>query len=294
MVFLSSLYKPFHDRIKEGGLIFLGAFLILFFTRYGIWEQSRDLLKYRYLMEILAVPAILSRFVLRKKALRRKKMILHALFLEVAILFVLTVLYLEIPLIWLPTALGALAVVLALPFFVSEDSRRILLYSLLIEWAALISLILISAKSGMAGGIYVSGTITIALSTGYIIYLIRSGKIREEIITPLSLRYAKISTLAREKLNAVLLYPLAVATALFIYITFDARILTLLWALECFLVFSASIFLREEHFRFVSQAGLLLCVARLLLVDMTGSSLLIRGNRVSGSGNTYAKRQSSL
>ena len=76
----------------------------------------------------------------------------------------------------------------------------------------------------------------------------------------------------------------AMGTALFIYGTFRSDILTFLWALECFLVFSASLFLGEEHFRYVSQGGLVLCVIRLIFFDLSGQTPLTRGLIFLGVG----------
>ena len=65
---------------------------------------------------------------------------------------------------------------------------------------------------------------------------------------------------------------------------FDRSVLTLLWSAEAFTVFVLSAVLRENQFRYAALAGLGVCLARLLLIDMAEANLGLRGLVFLGVG----------
>lgn len=75
--------------------------------------------------------------------------------------------------------------------------------------------------------------------------------------------------------HSILAYPLFVSIALYIYWTFPPSWLTLLWVLECFLVFALGVVLREDHFRYTAMAGIAINLVRLVWVDLANSSTLV-------------------
>jgi uncharacterized membrane protein len=51
-----------------------------------------------------------------------------------------------------------------------------------------------------------------------------------------------------------------------------------------FCFFVASILLREKHFRYVAMAGIVFCVFRLVVHDLSRSDMLVRGLVFTGIG----------
>jgi uncharacterized membrane protein len=72
--------------------------------------------------------------------------------------------------------------------------------------------------------------------------------------------------------------------ALFLYQTFDKSILTLLWVVECFLIFIAAVILKENHFRYLAMTGLALTLIRLVFYDLAKSDTFTRALVFIGVG----------
>lgn len=77
-------------------------------------------------------------------------------------------------------------------------------------------------------------------------------------------------------INTYVFYPLIICTAMFLFWTFDKSVLTLLWVIECLLVFVISIVLKKQHFRYVALGALAICIVRLIFFDLSQSSTLTR------------------
>lgn len=79
-------------------------------------------------------------------------------------------------------------------------------------------------------------------------------------------------------------YPLFVVIALQLAHGYDHALLTLLWALEAFVIFVLSAVWRDNQFRAVALLALGSCLLRLLAVDMARSDLGLRGLVFVGVG----------
>ena len=163
-------------------------------------------------------------------------------------------------------ALGCLGI-LIYRYFVHREARM-LGYALLFYTLSLLALtlLLISDETSLR----ISGLVTLAALSPSLFLMLSSENLkdigRKKIFTRL------------EKIKApLLLYSLAATAALYLYRAVPSEALTMLWALECFLIFSAGIFLRGNHFRYIAQGGLVLCVIRLVFFDLEGSGPLLRG-----------------
>jgi hypothetical protein len=89
-----------------------------------------------------------------------------------------------------------------------------------------------------------------------------------------SLNSAKVFVVRTEV--KTLLYPLFAAVGFFLYWSFDKTLLSLLWVIECFVLFLISILMRESQFRMVSMVGIGLVFLRIVTYDLNGSDFLIK------------------
>ncbi|MEB3277255.1 MAG: hypothetical protein VKM92_09855, partial [Cyanobacteriota bacterium] len=91
------------------------------------------------------------------------------------------------------------------------------------------------------------------------------------------------SALARQT-QRWLWYPLFLMVALQLASGFDHGLLTLVWALEAFLIYGLSAVLRDGQFRLVALVALAACLLRLLVVDLAEADLGLRGLVFVGVG----------
>lgn len=205
---------------------------------------------------------------------------LRPLFLELIFLFSILTICVEsegqwLPLIWIAAALGCLIIG---ERFAGETSR-IRFYSLLFFWASTVYVAIYppSAK-------WEIHTAVIFLQFVYII-LIHKLKFLQEIKFPKALSFLSPLVDAIEKRkNPWIHYPLFISIALFLYQAFSQSVLTLLWVLECFLVFILSVILKENHFRYLAMTGLGLTLMRLVLYDLAKSDTITRALVFIGVG----------
>ena len=98
----------------------------------------------------------------------------------------------------------------------------------------------------------------------------------------LSAKFAGIQS--RERKELTLFYPLFLSVALFLFWSFDSALLTLFWMVEVFVVFFVGLRLNQDHFRYVAQSAMVLCLIRLLLFDLSQSSIVMRAFVFLGVG----------
>ena len=78
--------------------------------------------------------------------------------------------------------------------------------------------------------------------------------------------------------------PLFVTVALHLAHRYDAALLTLLWALEAFVIFVLGVVLRDNQFRLASLLALGACLLRLVSIDMAQADPVLRGLVFVGVG----------
>ena len=88
--------------------------------------------------------------------------------------------------------------------------------------------------------------------------------------------FNKIVSLVARRENLWVYYPVFISTAFFLYWSFDSSILTLLWVAEAFVIFVVSVILKENHFRYVSMIGIVICIIRLGIYDLAKSGTVTR------------------
>jgi len=276
------------DSVRRTGFLFLAAFFIRHFSVHIHLDDAWGAVRLRYLMDLLVLPVLFFWYRSRTAGSGKGPDRLLPYFMEIGLGFLFATVLIEVSLPWIPVVLGGLALLFLLPALLpagkEADYSRAVFYSLLLFWTAIGALVPAVIRREAFPIFPLSGSLAVLAGLGYLILFIRSASLKKISCPPALSRLIRLSALLDRRIHALLLYPLTLGAALFIYGAFRPEALTFLWALECFLIFSASIFLREEHFRYVSQGGLFLCVIRLILVDLSGTTTLVRGMVFLGTG----------
>lgn len=113
----------------------------------------------------------------------------------------------------------------------------------------------------------------VALLFGYVTLALREGAAHLDGLSP---RWDALARPPRRRLEAWLLYPAFVALSLLLIQSFDRSVLTVLLMLEVVAVFSTSLLLRRQDLRYVSLAGMLGCLVRLVFFDLSRSGTITR------------------
>jgi hypothetical protein len=272
------------------GLLFLVAFLLRHFFVHIKLDTGWGPVRFRYLLEALVIPVIFLwyRYGSYSKERETKWDRFFPVFMELGLIFTGATIFIEVPLPWRSFVLGILALaiimVIRLTLYGKERSSRALFYSLLLNWTGILVLMVATVYRKSYAWFPLSGSLAVLVNLAYLVLFVRTGSAKKMILPSPLTTLTRLKLLMDRRIHALLLYPLTLGAALFIYAVFNPEILTLVWALECFLIFTASIFLKEEHFRYTSQAGLFLCVIRLIVVDLSESTILARGMVFLGVG----------
>ncbi|MBE7440419.1 MAG: hypothetical protein HS115_18360 [Spirochaetales bacterium] len=183
-------------------------------------------------------------------------------FLEFAMILSWIILEREIPERWMSTVYALL------PFPLLLLSRwrtmdRLKVYALCFFWGSAFYLAFLSSTGEMpaihlADQNWIAGLVTLCLLLAAIFPLrqIRFAKVDMGPFQGIMNFREKID----RRVHLWILDPLFLAAAFFLYWSFDQALLTLLWVALLTIVFSMSIFLRENHFRQISLIALALCL----------------------------------
>ena len=271
-------------QVSTLGLIFFGAYLVRHFSVHihmtGLWKGIPQ----NYLMDVLVLPVFFLWYRQRTHLAGKKVTSFMPLLLEAPLLFSVVILFLEVSPVWIPFFLEVLAVLLVLAGQPRESLSRLRLYSLFINWAAIAVLIAGVLMNPDNPVFPLAGAFSMVTGLGYLILIYKYAGLDRMVFPGVVQFLVKIPGRIAGVFPALILYPLFIGCAVFILGAASSSFRTFFWALECFLVYGVSLFLREEHFRYVSQGGLLFCVVRLILVDLSGSTVLIRGLVFLGVG----------
>jgi hypothetical protein len=178
-----------------------------------------------------------------------------------------------LPLVWVGTALllGAAAPRLALRF------RRLGVYGRLYYWLAAFmasfECVLHTTPGQLLSAEWWALAAAVGLLFGYVGLALRQGQAPFAGLAP---AWQALALPGRYQLEACLLYPAFLALALLLIQSFDRSVLTVLLMLQVVAVFGASLLLRRQDFRYVSLAGMLGCMARLLFFDLRQSGTVTR------------------
>jgi len=270
--------------IKIIALLFPAAYFFRHFTVHIHLEQMLGPVPIRYLMDILLLPVLY--FIYRKRSSLSNAGSYKWLTLiqEFMLLFTTLALIIEVTFKWTGPVMMLLAAAVLASGLQQKKNSRFILYSFLIYLLSLL-LLLISVITEYSLTVNpLPGILTITVAMAYIaLFYVKAHpeQIENHAGKPLFPLISNKLNLYRE---VSVVYPLTAVTALFIYLVFQSEIHTLLWALECFILFATSLIIKKESFRYISQAGMLICVGRLVLFDLSGSSVFLRGLVFLGVG----------
>jgi len=262
------------ERFKTMAVLFLGAFTVRHFAVHVKNIQSWGFIPLRFFMDGAFMATL---FIWRRRAgsvgLPLLKGILN-FSMDAGYALALVLIALEIPVLWIPVALSLFCLSLILYRIYSRKTPRILFYSFMLYLLSLIILFVNLLRMDEGFQAAAAGVLSLLILLACLVLFIM-----KENFNTLTKRdvFRNAASFMERKKSTILLYSLALTAALFLYVSFDPAYLTLLWSIECFLIFSASLFLGESHFRAVSQGGLLLCVIRLVFIDLSESAPLLRG-----------------
>jgi hypothetical protein len=264
--------------------LFIVSFLIRHFLVHIQLESYVGIFKIRFLIEVLAIGVFTYCTTLKKPDTSTYKSwdYLHPLLIELLILFSIFTIALEVDGIWQPLIWVAMSFIFAiLGNSMHEKLSRLVFYSLIMYWvAAFQTAFLTSSYVVPTNDVYsqpwVYGTISLLFQFVFLLYFYLKCSF-EKIVLPKSLMFfTEIIAKVQKRINIYVFYPLIICTAIFFFWTFDKSVLTLLWTIECLAIFTISIVLKKQHFRYVSLGALAICIVRLIFFDLAQASTLTR------------------
>ncbi|MEB3331689.1 MAG: hypothetical protein VKI83_04250 [Synechococcaceae cyanobacterium] len=278
------------------GLLWLAAFVPCWLLLISQDASSLTLLGLalpaRLLIELFALATVLAWWFLRPPALVRELPLwrsVHPWFLESALLAVVALIVGELGSLWRPPAWALLALLLLAGPMRRWFADRVRLYAVLAYWLSIATVVaLLGTVETPATPWWLQpaaiGLATIGLQLGFVVASHRS-------LEPQLLRacgslplIGGLGPRLAEQRTRWLDLPLFAAVAWFLFSRFDHALLTLLWAIEAFVIYGLSGLLRERLYRRLALLALALCLLRLVLIDMEQADLGLRGAVFVGVG----------
>ncbi|MCB1175877.1 MAG: DUF2339 domain-containing protein [Leptospiraceae bacterium] len=248
-------------------------------------------LRLRLLIQVLAA-LVFTYWALSGGKARPGSRLMNAvvpLFWELVLVMITIGIALESSNFWLPVLWALLALGL---FFISRSwpvLARMRLHATVYFWLSVIHTSVISSANATpsvfwADQQWLGGLAAIGAQLTYIVLstIMRGGS--EPANNWLDRSLAGVWQTLQARHHSFVFYPFYLAVALFLYWSFDSSILTLLWMVEVFIVFSIGLYLGEEHFRYSSLAAMLICLVRLVFWDLQQSSMILRAIVFLGVG----------
>ncbi|MEW6608655.1 MAG: hypothetical protein AB1414_14620 [bacterium] len=280
------IQKGSPDRsLMHIGYIFIGLFLIRHICVHLQSEIYIGFIQLRFLIELFAL-LIFVYWLLHKKPqmqiIDKHWIRIYPLMVELIVFFSVLTIAVELSSKWYPVAWGISAFIcLFLGQTFSSRLSQLKFYSLLFSWAnafhvAFKTAVEITPSTKWHEQSWMSGLIAIVLQFMYIVWIHRKN-IFTSLEFPLILKFFShwVGVIQKRK-NLWIYYPLFLSITMFLYFSFEKSILTLLFVLECFFIFVISLILREDNFRYLSMAGLVLCLIRLIFYDLVQAGTLMR------------------
>ncbi len=182
------------------------------------------------------------------------------------------------PVVW---SLGSLGCFL---FAKRTSFRRLSLYAYAFYVLALFNIAFSSTTIATPSSLlmdqaWVFGLFSVGICTALMVIQRRYKESTEQIDLglPYLMRWVNRLWTLRQKFEVrALLYPLFISIACFLYWSFDKSVLSLLWVIECFVLFLISLVMREPQFRVVSMVGIAGICVRILFYDLTGQDFLVK------------------
>lgn len=263
--------------------------LALFITRYFLVDISNEALVFGFLRirvfsELLSLGTLIYWMAFSKNSRHSLIKTLTDYLLEVFLaLSVVYVLYevnsYQHPVVWSISSFAC--------YFLGKKIKefdRLILYSYWFYFGSLFHIAFLSTTIAIPSPLlldqaWLMGLVSVCISTAFMVIAHKDRKslIASELTLPRAVgKLAGFKSLADKFEVKILLYPLFAAIGLFLFWSFDKTILSLLWVIECFILFSISILMREPQFRIVSMVGIGLIILRIVFYDLTGRDFFIK------------------
>lgn len=290
------------DMYKKGSTIkhllaWAWIFLVLFLLRHtAVHLQSESYLagfKVRLWIQVFALFILLYWATVKNRASQEQhpqSRYLFPLMWDAALVFFISIVFIEVPKDWLPLAwILTSYILLAVGHIQKLELSRFRFYSLFFFWIANFHIAFISSSTPTPAfpfieQAWVKGLQGIFLLLVYIITFYKIKPIADVTFPDRIQKMSKWVNQVRTRQYRWVYYPYFIGVTLFLYWTFNGPLLTLLWVLEAFCIFVLAIFLRENQFRIVSMLGLSGCLVRLILFDLGRSDTLTRALVFLGVG----------
>ncbi len=272
------------------------GFVVAFLIRHALVHLQLETyvlgIKLRLLIELLALGifAYCATLPKPKTATYRSWEYLHPLWIELILLFSVLTIALEVDALWQPLFWVALSFALA---FIGNRQQmklsRLSFYAILMYWAAAFQTAFVTSSyvvpsNELHAQPWVYGTLSLVAQFAFLTcFYLKCDFAKVTLPKPLLFLKPLIGEVEKRR-NAYVFYPLIICTAVFLWWTFDRSMLTLLWVVECLLVFGMSILLKEQHFRYVALGALAACIVRLIIFDLAQTSTLNRAIVFLGVG----------
>lgn len=287
-------YKNQSDRF----FLHIGfALIILFLVRHILVDLQSEqyighVIKIRLLIELFAFAIFIYWAASTSPPDSKYKSwrIFHPLFLELIIGFFILTVSVESTVYWYPIIWITSAFAMALLGNTRKPKvSRLTFYSLIMYWITAFQVAFVTCTSVTPSLHWYdqpsySGSISILLQFVFLVYYYKKCRPGTALFPSAVGFLAETAGVIEKKRNYWIFFPLIVCTALFLFYSFDKSILTLLWVIECFLVFILSIILKEKYFRYVALGAIVLCVLRLIFYDLAQASALTRAFVFFGVG----------
>ena len=293
--YLTEKYRS--DMLQKGKsdkfLLYTGYFYIIgFIVRHLKYLKfNPPMLPYFTSLNWRTVSAILAILVFIYWAFRQVQVLnkkdrtgknAASLFIELALLFSILTVYVEIktfllPIIWMLASF--LFMYIGKKF--TKIMSRLGFYSLIFYWLSVFQVCFNTFKYStpytfLLDEIWIFGGIAILLQYIYIIIFHRITLLKTiefpTLLNPLS----EWAECIRKEKALWLFYPFFICIALFLYWSFRKSLLTLLCVSECLFIFIISLIYKKSHFHYFSLVGLTLCIIRLVFYDLVKAETLTR------------------
>ncbi len=288
LIISKKLDKTWLSRTPEYLFIMCYIVLGIFIARHLIVHihsnETLLIFKTKHIFEVLTITLLTYWMTLKEvKVTNRGSLFLKAnsLILEIAILFTVLTVAIEVnlfyqPIIFILMAIGALI----LKIKDNDHMGRLRAYSILFSWISAIYL----STSSWINNKWLSGLITIIFFCFYLVLLKRYGNLKNIKFPKYQQRLSKVVTAINNRLNLWVFYPFFISVGLFILFTFNQNIITLFFVLLSLIIFILSMILKEENFKVISLIGLGGCLLRMIFVDLSNSDTITRALVFIGVG----------
>ncbi len=287
--------KGMHDRyLLHVGYMFMAMAIVAHSVAYFSIETEMIGIPVPWLAAALSL-SVLAIWILVKKPAKEpiygSWKWAHPLLVEVLLLWGLTILFVEVKQVeWLPAVWVVIAgLCLAIGNLKPDRFSRLRAYALLLSAGTALIIMFHAAMVIRVETPFISSD-SLGLAIGIVmlfvfIYLfyVEGNLSNVRLPEPIDELMPIVKSLDQYR-NYILLFPTLIATAVFLYCSFEHQVLTLLWMVECFAIFSLSIVLRDHFFRYTAMACVGVCMIRLPFFDLQHAGTLERALSLVGVG----------